>query len=113
MPTFSIYLPHKDADEIKRTAMKRGLTPVRLLRNRLRAAVKTEQYIRLEMRLEAIILLLELLIPEIAYTGGANRAASANLNSAVQKGTETEKLIRQTAALIRARLERKAGEVVL
>jgi hypothetical protein len=113
MTSFSVYLRQKEAEEIRRTAAKRGITPNRLLRLRLKSAVKADQQARLEARLEAVLLLLEALIPEVAYTGGANRAASASLPAAVQKGTETETALRKIVASIRARLEKKAGEVTL
>ena len=113
MASFTVYLPLKDSEELKKTAAKRGITPNRLLRLRLKAAIRTEQQMRLESRLEAIYSLLEIMLPEIGYTGGANRAASASISAAVQRGNEIEADLKRSAAQIRARLEHKAGEVAL
>ena len=113
MPSFTIYLPAKESEELKKAAAKRRITPGHLLRLRLKAAIRTEHQMRLESRLEAIYSLLELLIPEIGYTGGANRAASASVPTAVQRGNEIEATLKKSAAHIRARLEQKAGEVKL
>jgi hypothetical protein len=113
MTSFTVYLPGKESEELKRTASKRGISPGRLLRLRLKAVVRTEQHMRLEARLEAILQLLELILPEIGYTAGANRAASANIGTAVQKGQEIENFLKKTALQIRSQLEKKAGEVTL
>jgi len=113
MGSFTVYLPRKESEELKRTASKRGISPGRVLRLRLKAIVRTEQHMRLETRLEAILQLLEIIIPEIGYSSGANRAASASLSSAVQRGNEIENSLKKTAAQIRAQLEKKAGEVSL
>lgn len=113
MASFTVYLPGKESDELKRSASKRGISPGRLLRLRLKAVVKTEQHMRLEARLEAILQLLELMLPEIGYSSGASRAASANMSSAVQRGNEIENSFKKTGAQIRAQVEKKAGEVTL
>lgn len=113
MTTYSIYLKGTTDEELKRSAQKRGITPLKLLKQRLKSGLKREQISALEMRLEAVLQLLELMIPEIGYTGGANRAASSNIAPAVQKGTETETNLRKSAAIIRARLEQKTSEVSL
>lgn len=113
MASFTVYLPGKDSEELKRSASKRGISPGRLLRLRLKAVVRTEQHMRLESRLEAVFQLLELILPEVGYSSGANRAASASMSSAVQRGNEIENTLKKTGAQIRAQLEKKAGEVTL
>ncbi len=113
MASFTVYLPGKESEELKRSASKRGISPGRLLRLRLKAVVRTEQHMRLESRLEAIFQLLELILPEVGYSSGANRAASASMSSAVQRGNEIENTLKKTGSQIRAQLEKKAGEVTL
>jgi hypothetical protein len=113
MTSFTVYLPGKESEELKRSASKKGISPGRLLRMRLKAVVRTEQHMRLETRLEAILRLLELILPEIGYTSGANRAASASISSAVQRGQEIENFLKKTASEVRTQLEKKAGEVRL
>lgn len=113
MTSFTVYLPAKETEELKRSAQKKGITPGRLLRLRLKSVVRSEQHMRLETRMEALFLLLEIVLPEIGYIAGANRAASANLSSAVQRGQEIESMLKKFTAHIRAQVERKAGEVTL
>jgi hydroxymethylpyrimidine/phosphomethylpyrimidine kinase len=113
MPTYSIYLNAKEADELKRTASKHNLSPLYILKKRLKRGMAREEKDRVNLKLNAIIQLLEMMIPELAYTAGANRAASAGIASAVNKGNSLEDSHKKAAELIRARLERFVGAVVL
>jgi hypothetical protein len=113
MATYSLYLNAREADELKRAALKLNIPPIYLLKKRLKRGMAREQKDKLNLKMNAIIQLIEMMIPELAYTAGASRAASAGMASAVNKGNSLEESHKKAAELIRARLERFVGEVVL
>jgi hypothetical protein len=113
MATYSVYLKHDAESELISSAKKLGISPIDPVRNRITQGATANQTKAANRKMNAIIQLIEMMIPELAYTAGASRAASAGMTSAVNKGNSLEEGHKKAAELIRARLERFVGDVVL